>query len=579
MRRLLDITAQNFSESVNVFNFILIPVLGSRIKSATTLLVNPGTWFVVPPVKWCGVVGTTGTMKTPLISTVTRPLNKAQKGKWKDYKEACETYETELRKYKSMTNDEKRNEEDPTPPKPMQDIYFSDFTIEAMIASMSGYPEEGYLINTDELAGFFGSMDAYKSTPGSDRPKWLEAWNGEAIKSTRKSGSSYASQTSISIVGGIQPGTIEALVKNDKSKHDGMWSRFTFIRIEHTYTELFTSIDGSLSDCLDEIYALINEEPAQQHTIDPLAKPLCTAWHNLLQHKIDREGDNNPLMVGVYAKMIGITFRNALILHRTNAAIEKYEAKRDAIAKYEAEHKAKHPNIDKDSQVPPVPKETIDAAMSNSNIASAIPMATIEAAIAWTKWEMNQTLLEYKMLGLTDYDDPDALKVLKFIHKFGGDAWLSKHSDGWVSPRDVRVWWSGSKKPSGDVIKKFMSKVVELGHAINNTEKFESEKYKIKINTGKSSPSSPPTPEDHTPSHSQHGLDLVHALVQENPEDSHSNGLGGWTRFSDELVHLVQGTDELLLSIPVPLVPSQEGDIEPEPAHETKVEVNDEDGF
>jgi Protein of unknown function (DUF3987) len=320
---LLNQIAKNFNERVEIFNFISIPVLASRIPAETSLLVNPGSGFVVKAVRWCGLVGATGTMKSPILNTVIKPLNAQQKAIWTQYQNDLESHNESLREYERLGKEEKKTADEPLPPKPMQSVYFSDFTIEALISAISEYPDEGTIIYSDELAGFFSSMDAYKSSAGVDRPKWLSIWDGGAIKSTRRTGSTYVPHSSISIVGTIQPGIIENMIKKDKSKADGLWSRFTFMRIEHKITDLFTEIDGSLDETLREIYARIGDEPSQQHTIDVNAHPLCTAWHEFLQQKMRDEGDNNPLMVGVYAKMIGITFRNALILHRVYAAISE----------------------------------------------------------------------------------------------------------------------------------------------------------------------------------------------------------------------------------------------------------------
>jgi hypothetical protein len=436
--RLLRQTAKNFNERLEIFNFISIPVLASRIPAETSLLVNPGSGFVVKPVRWCGLVGGTGTMKSPILNTVVRPLNHQQTAIWKQHLNDTEAYTESLREYEKLSKDDKKGTDEPLPPKPMQSVYFSDFTIEALTAAIADYPDEGTVIYSDELAGFFSSMDAYKSSPGVDRPKWLSIWDGGAIKATRRSGSTYVPHSSISIIGGIQPGIIEAMIKKDKSKSDGLWSRFTFMRIDHKLTDLFTDIDGSLDETLKEIYDRLGNEPTQMHTIDVKARPLCTAWHQFLHQKKTDEGDNNPLMVGVYAKMIGITFRNALILHRVYAAI------------------------------------------SNTVPSQTIPVDTIETAIAWTKFEMNQTLLEYQMLGLTDDDDPELARILKFISKFGG-AWLSNNPDGWVSPRDVIQWWFPKSTRKNDTIRKFMSKVVELGYGTTNDEHTQSSKFKIRL--------------------------------------------------------------------------------------------------
>jgi Protein of unknown function (DUF3987) len=440
---LLALTAKNFNERVEIFNFISIPVLASRIPAETSLLVNPGSGFVVKPVRWCGLVGVTGTMKSPILNTVIKPLNAQQKAIWTKYQSDVESYNNSLREYERLGKEEKKTADEPLPPKPMQSVYFSDFTIEALISDISEYPDEGTIIYSDELAGFFSSMDAYKSSAGVDRSKWLSIWDGGAIKSTRRAGSSYVPHSSISIVGTIQPGIIENMIKKDKSKADGLWSRFTFMRIEHKITDLFTEIDGSLDETLREIYARIGNEPSQQHTIDINARSLCTAWHESLQQKMREEGDNNPLMVGVYAKMIGITFRNALILHRVYAAIS----------------------------------ETV--------LPQTIPISTIETAIAWTKFEMNQTLLEYQMLGLTDENEPELGRILKFITKFGGDDWLGRNPDGWVCARDVIHWWSPKPKPTSADVRKFMNKVVTLGHATPNDEASDSSTFRIKVITQK----------------------------------------------------------------------------------------------
>jgi Protein of unknown function (DUF3987) len=472
--RLLKQTARNFNERLEIFNFISIPVLASRIPAETSLLVNPGSGFLVKPVRWCGLVGGTGTMKSPILNTVVRPLNHQQTAIWKQHLNDTELYDESLRVYEKLSKDDKKSTDEPLPPKQMQSVYFSDFTIEALTAAIADYPDEGTVIYSDELAGFFSSMDAYKSSAGVDRPKWLSIWDGGAIKSTRRSGSTYVPHSSISIIGGIQPGIIASMIKKDKSKSDGLWSRFTFMRIEHKLTNLFTDIDGSLDETLREIYNRLGNEPAQQHTIDIKARPLAIAWHQLLHQKMTDEGENNPLMVGIYAKMIGITFRNALILHRVYAAI------------------------------------------SNTVPTQTIPVDTIETAIAWTKFEMNQTLLEYQMLGLTDDDDPELARILKFISKFGGDAWSSNNPDGWVSPRDVIHWWSPKPKPTSSVVRKFMTKLIDLGHATSNDESVDSPKFKIKLFTKKSGNSGNKNEGIHTQSYSQPFIDLVTDFNQNN---------------------------------------------------------------
>jgi Protein of unknown function (DUF3987) len=53
----------------------------------------------------------------------------------------------------------------------------NDVTVEALQKVLSENPD-GVLYLNDELAGLFGSMDAYRQRAGKDRPFWLQAKEG-----------------------------------------------------------------------------------------------------------------------------------------------------------------------------------------------------------------------------------------------------------------------------------------------------------------------------------------------------------------------------------------------------------------
>jgi Protein of unknown function (DUF3987) len=309
----------------------------------------------------------------------------------------------------------------------MMDLYFSDFTIESISQSISNHPDSGYLVYNDELAGFFKSMDAYRKNGGGDRQKWLTLYNGDALKVNRKSSDTiFIPQTSVSIVGGIQPSTIEHLISGDESQEDGLWNRFMFTRLPQTRIDAFSHTPYSLTEHLETLYRSLASQESFRHYLSDESKPLWADWHVWTE---DTFSESSWLARGTYAKIEAIGARNALIIHRTMAAIAGAKPDRQ------------------------------------------ISASTMATAIKWTKWELSQTLLEYQMLGLTD--DPELSKILKFIDKFTGK--------GWVSAADVRSWWSVKPKPNVDELKKFMAKVVSLGHAIDNDEPIDSGKYRIQI--------------------------------------------------------------------------------------------------
>ncbi len=477
--RLLREAADNFNIPTSILEFIALPVLASRIDSRTKLLINAGTDFWVPAVRWCGLVGETGTMKTPVIKRLTKPMSKHQHEISEVYKEVRQEYDLAHSAWKANKSKDKGDE--PLAPPPMLDLYFSNFTIEALVDSIQHHPDKGYLIFNDELAQFYKSLDMYRGGKGADRQQWLTIWDAGGIKNNRKStGSVFIPQVSISILGGVQPQTIRNMISGDDSNLDGLWHRFSYVGLPETSIDPFTEITGDLTDELDKIYRTLSEQAQQTYWLSLDAKPLWAEWHYEMQSK--RISATQEMLKGVYPKFQGICGRNALILHCTYAAIAGT-----------------------------VPDQLI-------------PASTVETAISWTKWELAQTLLQYQKLGLTD--DPELSRILKFIDKFTGK--------NWVSARDIRNWWSGSSKPESTEIKSFMAKVVGLGYAIDNDEPNDSGKYRIQI-LANPSPSSPPINKTHTQQHSQAGLGLVHNYRQENQEASQGVGLSGWTNFSPQV--------------------------------------------
>jgi len=73
----------------------------------------------------------------------------------------------------------------------------------------------------DELAGLFANMNRYSG--GSDRPFWLEAWNGGRHVVERVAGSTVVEHLLIGVVGSFQPDKLSRAFAGDE---DGMYGRF-----------------------------------------------------------------------------------------------------------------------------------------------------------------------------------------------------------------------------------------------------------------------------------------------------------------------------------------------------------------
>lgn len=163
---------------------------------------------------WVALVGPVSAMKSPIMSTVVRPLRRIDS-------EMARNYQRELSQHNKLPKDE-RNQVDA--PKKTR-VILQDITIESAQETLKDSPD-GVLLYADELAGWFGSMDKYSGARGSakDRAFWLESFNGACYSVSRISrGDVFIENLSVSVLGGIQPEPIRKLA--DDSVDDGLLQR------------------------------------------------------------------------------------------------------------------------------------------------------------------------------------------------------------------------------------------------------------------------------------------------------------------------------------------------------------------
>jgi hypothetical protein len=101
-------------------------------------------------------------------------------------------------------------------------LYATDPTIERLAALLVARPR-GMMLLRDELAGLFANMGRYSG--GSDRPFWLEAWNGGRHVVERVSGSIVIDHLLVGVVGAFQPDKLARAFAGDE---DGMYGRFLY---------------------------------------------------------------------------------------------------------------------------------------------------------------------------------------------------------------------------------------------------------------------------------------------------------------------------------------------------------------
>jgi hypothetical protein len=217
-------------------------VLGRRVGIAPK---RYDDWYVVPNL-WGFIVGRPSMMKSPVISAVLEPLREIEKAAARKF--AAESDETAVartiadlvRKVAEKAtrvaieqDDRAKAEEharavvraDDAAPT-LARFTTSDATVEKLGELLNENPN-GLILLRDELAGFFQTFE--RQGHENDRAFFLECWNGTQPYTTDRigRGTVHVPAACVSILGGIQPGPLAALVREMQGTgDDGLLQRF-----------------------------------------------------------------------------------------------------------------------------------------------------------------------------------------------------------------------------------------------------------------------------------------------------------------------------------------------------------------
>lgn len=187
---------------------------------------------------WGALVGDPSSKKSPALSRVLSMVKKIdaecheKEGKLKyEYSLKEKAHSAAEKTYIEKLSKGEQNLTIPCKPE-MPEIprpYAQDFTVEAL-RDILKHSSRGILAERDELSGWFGSMDQYKSggKGGSDRANWLELYNGGSRRIERVgAGSIFVKNWSACVIGGIQPEPLKQLAGN--MNDDGLLQRFMVV--------------------------------------------------------------------------------------------------------------------------------------------------------------------------------------------------------------------------------------------------------------------------------------------------------------------------------------------------------------
>ncbi|MDB2525765.1 YfjI family protein [Mariniblastus sp.] len=312
----------------------LISALAAAVGDSRRLQVKRN--WIVPSIIWTATIGESGTAKSPAFRCVMRYPKQRQEILLKEHEGLARVYEESLDKYESELNTWKKKKlwnggiqrpQHPLEP-PMPRTTVSDATIEGLVSVMANNPA-GLLGEFDELAGWFGSHDKYRSKGDSDAATWLSIYNGDSICVDRKgTGHTHIPSAHISITGCIQPGILERCFTS-QHRDSGLAARFLLAyppRIPKSWNEneISQTTDSLLTSVFDHCFSLeptIDENQNRTPVLIQLSPDSKELWKAFFNQHNQEQLDTNGDIAAAFSKLEEYPLRFALVFHSTEQAI------------------------------------------------------------------------------------------------------------------------------------------------------------------------------------------------------------------------------------------------------------------
>lgn len=284
------------------------------MKHGSGLICNPLSDFIVPANLYVGVVGPTGSKKTPLekvvidspydaVNALIRQAHRAAIKQWAD-----------------------NDKEGPRPRKPFLTVKnVTGEALEEVLCQQERY-RLGLLLKRDELAGLFLGMNQHKGGRGNDEQALLEYYDGSGISTIRSSRPNrICDRTLLSIYGATQP---EVLMQLQQGIDDnGKWARFMFVGMAPRPTKLATNATAqereehaAAKQYLGQLALAVRKQPAVFFSLAPDALERFAEFEfGKQQEAIDAK---LPSQAAILNKTSGKVGRVACLLHVIQMACE-----------------------------------------------------------------------------------------------------------------------------------------------------------------------------------------------------------------------------------------------------------------
>lgn len=359
--------------------FIALPLL-SMLASAVgnTRRIRVKRDWSEPCLLWTVIVADSGTMKSPSMELALRPLRDAQHVALVEHRQADEQFRRDRMEFEASLAEwrkagRKRGEFpplEPVEPSPTRYIV-DDVTIERLAEMLEQQPR-GLLLGVDELAGWFGAFDAYRSGRGADVERWLSIHRAGVLVVDRKTGKKliHVPRASVSVTGTIQPKTFARVLSNREFLDNGLAARLLLAmppRTAKQWTE--AELSEAMQEAMDHIVGRLLSFPFgtdQRGEREPITLPLSPTAKAKFVRFFNAHNREQALLgadlSAAWSKLEAYVPRLALLIHLIRWAVD-------------------------------------DDKLESANV---VDDASLESAIALVGWFANEARRVYAMLGSGD---------------------------------------------------------------------------------------------------------------------------------------------------------------------------------
>jgi hypothetical protein len=403
-------------------SYVALPMLSALAAAiGNTRRIGLKKGWSEPAVVWTGIVGDSGTMKSPAIALALKPLRKIQDAAFDVYEEKMAKYQDDLAAYEIQKIQRKKGMVLEKPAEPVAQRYScADITVEALAALLKQNPR-GLLLCRDELAGWIKGFNSYKKG-GGDEAQWLEMHGARTLLVDRKCGipkTIHVPHAAVSVCGGIQPGILQQALGRENFEN-GLAARILMAmppRIPKQWNEYDIDLDGASQ--VDSVFEeLLRMEMAVDWNqkaspkvlqLNPEAQAAWIDFYN--DHAVQQAEVAESDLAAAFSKLEGYAARLALVIHCVREA---------------------------DGDVSLAPDDYIDA-------------ESIHRAVRIVRWFCDETRRIYTSFNETD-EQAQQRKLLEIIRKH----------DGRITVRQL-MHASRLYRNSADIAKFALDELVQLG--------------------------------------------------------------------------------------------------------------------